>query len=581
MKIFKTAPEQGDIYSHEGPTAKVLIGLTWFFVLISATTVTMAWNTYLQDFLGPMGRWRWVALITWGLIFVLPIEIMIFELSKYFWRSLIKGYHKGIHRGQFITATVLLVLGLAYSGYMSQRATKAAMVEAAPDIKTINTEQIDRDYRSQTRAAADTYNENADAVDGRYAALEKSTSRKHDAKIDALQKEYEILDARNNPANAKRLNSLSRQILAAEKAKADELANLATAKSGELSDLAAKKIEAEGSAAKLRETNLAILTEKGTGDNAAKSNFTRIFSNLIAFVAAAAVLFVFLLARFIELFYHRTGIRRVVIAENEDVSGSVLLDVIRFPFVAVSRHLATWIGRQYDRLPRPTPPRAPEIVYDANGMAAPVVAIPATSTPPLPKNAPANPPHVPNGVIPIAFSRTVDPPAKPAEMPSAKPAKEETTPPPAEKKDLAKTPEPVSLTSAKPLSRPAKLEAAKSAKGMPEELEDIIKAAFKNPVTDPANFYDAMKVWPAGYTNAFDYIEKLKKTARNACTAIHNKKAVEETKQANVMRLAYLEAELCRLSVAVIRVEELLQFRWILSQSERDGWKSKIAAFSR
>ncbi len=58
MKILKTVPQNGDIYSHEAPTAKVLIGLTWFFLLISAVTVTAAWEVFLQDKLAGLGGWK-------------------------------------------------------------------------------------------------------------------------------------------------------------------------------------------------------------------------------------------------------------------------------------------------------------------------------------------------------------------------------------------------------------------------------------------------------------------------------------------------------------------------------------------
>lgn len=566
MKIFKSAPKNGDIYSHEAPTAKVLIGLTWFFVLISAVTVTAAWNVYLQDALAPLGAWRVPAVILWGLCFVLPIEVMIFELSKYFWRSIIKGYWKGIHGGQFWTAAVLLLLGLVYSAFMSQKATKAAMIEAAPEVQVINTSELDRTYKQQVSGAASQYAENAEAVEARYDGMEKAVAQKYGAKIDGLQKDYEILDAKKNPANSKRLNGISRQILAAEKSKADELATLATAKNAELSEFQTAKLSAENSAAKIRQTNLSILEEKGAGSNAAKTKFTKVFSGLISGVAAMAVLFVFLLARFIELFYHRTGMSRVVVVENSDINGAVILDVIRFPFAYVSRNLADWISKKYAALPKPVPPPAPDAIYNTAGMSAPIVSTISEPAKGMTRRT-DDPPHV----IPIAYSGPpIYTPLADTETTAAKAEEQPAKPLPPEP---AKSVAPFSLKESKPLKDVAKSE---TAKGFPDELEDIIKAAFKNPVTDPANFYDRMEVWPSGYATAFDYLEKLKKTARNCYMAANNSKGKDGTRQANAVRLAYLEAELCRMSVGVIRIDGGLKFRWILSQSERDGWRAKV-----
>ncbi|MBK7337821.1 MAG: hypothetical protein IPJ00_17420 [Saprospirales bacterium] len=567
MKILKTVPQNGDIYSHEAPTAKVLIGLTWFFLLISAVTVTAAWEVFLQDQLVGLGGWKWPILIVWGLAFVLPIEVMVLELSKYFWRSIIKGYHKGEHKGQFWTAAALLLLLFVYSGFMSQKATKAAMVDAAPEQKTINTEALDITYRKQVGAAASAYSENADAVEARYNDLEKAATRSHAAKIDALQKDYEILDAKNNPANTKRLNNISRQILAAEKAKADELAKLATAENAELADFQAAKSAAEKSAAKQRETNLTILTDTGTTDNAAKGKFAKVFSTLISVVAAFAVMFVFLLARFIELFYHRTGIKRRVFAENSDINGGVLLEVIRFPFVYATRHLSDWIGRKYAALPKPLPPRDLDVLYDSSEMTATIVSASGTKPEAAKEKGMTMRPTLPPNLVPVANT-------EPGLRPSAKAVE---APPPAPEKEAAKTVEPFRLKESKPLNDLAKIEAAKeNSRGIPDELEDIIKAAFKNPVTDPADFYSRLGIWPADYHTAFDYLEKLKKTARNAYAAANNPKGKEATRSANNTRLAYLEAELCRLSAGIVGADGGIKFRWILDEKERKDWRSRI-----
>lgn len=557
MKVLKTVPKNSDIFSHEAPTAKVLIGLTWFFVAISAVSVTAAWNVFLDDVLKPFGWWRWPALVAWGLIFVLPIEVMIFELSKYFWRSIIKGYHKGTHSGQFITASILLLFGLVYSGFMSQKATKAAMVNAAPKQAQVDTKEIDETYRQQVRDARLEYSENAATVAERYASLEKAVSRKYGARLDSLQNEYAYWDKKGATKFAYKLNTITRAISAAQTAKAKEIAELATAKSGELAKLQEAKGAAEKTAAEIRETNLGILTTTTTTGNEDVSQFAWIFSTLVSVVAALAVLFVFLLARFIELFYDRTGVQRIVFTENEDVSGGVLLDIIRFPFVYVTRHASAWIQERYAALPAPTPPRPPEVVYDPSGMTTPVVNA-VSSQPVAASPAPVN-------------TMTAPPPAPPALVPTPV-----STPSPGIAG--AAPPPPPPATSSGPSSFSLKgSTGSKVSAAIPAEIEDTIKAAFKNPITVPG-YYEAIGFSPAEFSTAFDYLEKLKKTARNCSVAASKPGGKEATRKANQRRLGFVQAELGRMSVGVVPGDAgpgSIKFTW-LNSVERAAWVAKI-----
>lgn len=558
MRVLKTVPKNNEVFSHEAPTAKVLIGLTWFFVAISAVSVTAAWNVFLSDALQPLGWWRWPALVLWGLIFVLPIEVMIFELSKYFWRSIIKGYHKGEHSGQFITAAILLLFGLVYSGFMSQKATKAAMVNAAPKQAQVDTKEIDETYRKQVREAGLEYSSNADAVEKRYSSLEKAVSRKYDSRLDSLQSEYAYWDKKGSAKFAWKLNTITRAISAATSAKSSELANLATAKSSELADLQEAKGAAEKTAAEVRDTNIGIATTTTTTGNEDVSQFAWIFSTLVSVVAALAVLFVFLLARFIELFYHRTGVERVVFAENEDVSGGVIADIIRFPFVYVTRHASAWIQERYAALPAPKPPLPPAPVYNPAGMTTPIL------------NAASSPAHSPAAPAP-ASTATVPPPAPPSLVP---------TPVSAPSPGLAGAapPPPPPATSSGPSSFSLKgSTSSKVSAAIPAEIEDIIKAAFKNPVKVPG-YYEAIGFSPADFSTAFDYLERLKKTARNCSVAANKPGGKEVTRKANQRRLNFVQAELGRMSVGIVSGDAgpgSIKFNW-LNSAERAEWVAKI-----
>ena len=558
MKVLKTVPQNNDIFSHEAPTAKVLIGLTWFFVAISAVSVTAAWNVFLEEALIPLGWWRWPALVVWGLIFVLPIEVMIFELSKYFWRSIIKGYHKGAHSGQFYTAAILLLFGLVYSGFMSQKATKAAMVNAAPKQAQVDTKEIDETYRQQVRDAGLEYSDNASAIDDRYASLEKAVSRKYDARLDSLQAEYAYWDKKSPSKYAYKLNTITRAMSAATSAKTKELAELATAKGGELADLQEAKGAAEKTAAEIRETNLGILKKTTTTGNEDVSQFAWIFSTLVSVVAALAVLFVFLLARFIELFYHRTGVERVVFAENEDVSGGVISDIIRFPFVYVTRHASAWIQERYAALPAPKPPLPPAPVYDPKGMTTPILN--AASSPATSSASPA-----PAG--PLAATPPAPPSLIPTPVPAPSPGIAGAAPPP---------PPPASGSGPSSFSLKGSTTSKVSAT-IPAEIEDIIKAAFKNPVK-VSGYYEVIGFSPEDFSTAFDYLERLKKTARNCSVAANKPGGKEVTRKANARRLAFVQAELGRMSVGIVPGDAgpgSIKFTW-LNAAERAEWVAKI-----
>lgn len=564
MKQYKTPPKAGEIYNHEAPTAKLLMSMTWFFIFVSAATAAAAWNVFLADTLAPLGSWKWLIIVAFGLLVCLPIDIMIFELASYFWRALIKGYHRGEHRGQFITASVLLLAAIVYSGVISQKGTRSAMAEGAPKERQVNTEEADRTYKQALNLAANNFSQNEAEVDKRFAEQEKAVSRKYAVMLDGLQAEYALAEKKYSPTS-KRLSQISKKMQAAETAKAGELSALASAKANEMAGYQSAKLSAEKTAAGVWQTNIKILTEAGTGSNKNKRKLSAIFSTVFSAAAGLAVLFVVLLARFIELFYHRTGITRVAMVENADINGGVIADVLRFPLVWVNRKLSVWVQAKYNALPEMIAPRPMDPVYDPTGMEVPIIAM-TTETPPAkepakpaakePKSL-APPPHlVDKGyLVPIAYTGIA---------PSA-------PPPVAPLSGL----EPFSLKALSPAKESAKDESAKSSRGIPDELEDIIKKSFKNPATLPG-FYEVIGFSPAEFSTAFDYLERLKKTARNCNVAAKNPKGSDTTRAINSKRLRYITAELCRMSVEVYPADGGIKFRWILSASRREGWEKML-----
>jgi hypothetical protein len=110
-----------------------------------------------------------------------------------------------------------------------------------------------------------------------------------------------------------------------------------------------------------------------------------------------------------------------------------------------------------------------------------------------------------------------------------------------------------------------------------DESFDIIKAAFKNPVKVPG-YYEAIGFSPEDFSTAFDYLERLKKTARNCSVAANKPGGKEVTRKANARRLAFVQAELGRMSVGIVPGDAgpgSIKFTW-LNAAERAEWVAKI-----
>jgi hypothetical protein len=119
-----------------------------------------------------------------------------------------------------------------------------------------------------------------------------------------------------------------------------------------------------------------------------------------------AVLFVFLLARFLELFYERAGVKRVVFLDNTDMNDSVFLEALRYPAVYVSRHLGAWVQRRYQALPKPLPPLRPDTVYDPEGVKQEVVKQEEARRPTVSRH------DTPPNLVPVSYPSAVPVAAK-------------------------------------------------------------------------------------------------------------------------------------------------------------------------
>ena len=550
MEVYKSVPTDSEVFTHEAEMVKLFNTLSWVFIAVSAIFITSSWNIYLDETLDKIGWLRWPAVIILGAAVCLPIEILIFRLSKYFWRSIIKKYTSGAHLGQFVTATVLLILLLAYSFYMSQKGTKIAMDNGGKSFKLVDTKEVDATYNASIRANAMKYADEANAIDSRIDGESKTVSGKYEAVLDSLTKEYEYYSAlvAKGRKYGPKLTTISRQMSNAESEKQRQLAALASEKNSALDNAQQAKTKSDALAAKIREENTAILTT-GTGtDNTNIALFKKIFSRFISTVAGMLTFFIFVMARFIESFYVRSGMKHTVFLDNWDLrTGSAILDFLKYPFIAATRRLSEKTARWYAALPAPPPPPNPQAIYNPATMTQPILAVTGGSqgAPYKPgSSAPAGPP--PTATIPASFSASSQPSPSPGHGSSGS--------------------DPFSL-------KDSKNSAGGDSTGpkAPADIVDLINAEFKNSPNDPA-FYDMIRLNPANFMIAFEYIYRLKKNARNCLSAQLKITGKQETRDRNKERLDGMLRELARLYVGAEFVENggSLTYHW-LTKEERDS----------
>ena len=133
------------------------------------------------------------------------------------------------------------------------------------------------------------------------------------------------------------------------------------------------------------------------------------------------------------------------------------------------------------------------------------------------------------------------------------------------------------VTSLPNTEQPGTKRSARSERLIPADKEAIVEVAWRNPVT-MGGFYEIIRTRPENHKSSALYLEKLKKTARNSATAANNPKGTDGTRAANRKRLAFVQAELGRMSVGIVPGDAgpgSIKFSW-LSEAEMRLWAEKI-----
>ncbi|HPR90339.1 MAG TPA: hypothetical protein PLD93_02775 [Synergistaceae bacterium] len=402
----------------------------------------------------------------------------------------------------------------------------------------MNTAQIEQDRAKALRQNSLDYAGKSGAIEEIYAPQEKAIKTKASATGDSLQAEiahYEGLEQRTGKKYTSTLQRLTRALNAVNQEEARQLSALAEAKTAELSKARQSQTQADSLANSVYATNLSILRQNTDSGNANRLNLSGTLGWIASLIAAFSIVFEFFLLRIVETFYVNVGIKRRVIWENPEFTGNWIGRFLAFPLVAIHRHIAVRTAKMYEALPSLPAPNKPEDIYDPSDRRQKVV----DST----------------GAERFGGARAIDlgfdsPPLE-AGSPSPGPSVDEL--------------EPFSLKESETVAVKMRI---------PDELNAAILDAFNNPPDDPEHF-EALRIHPRDFSTVSEYMEKVKKNARN-CLKGSRKNKTEEGRQENAARFSHYAAELTRMYVRFVTEGATLKFTGWLSENERERWRQMM-----
>ena len=540
MKFHKVAPELDNERvsqqaAHEGPVVQIAKIMSWVCLLASGATVALAWHFFLNPDGTSFGGI--VTTIILSVAFVFPVEYTFNQLARYFWRE-VKLRGKGLNSqdaATYRTVVILLIAIGVYSFGMSFGATKNSISNAAPKQAQLNTAQIEQDRAKALRQNSLDYAGKAGAIEEAYAPKEKAIRTKARATGDSLQAEiahYEGLQERTGKKYTSTLQRLTRALNAVNQEEARQLSALAESKTTELSKARQSQTQADSLANSVYATNLSILRQNTDSGNANRLNLSGTLGWIASLIAAFSIVFEFFLLRIVETFYVNVGIKRRVIWENPEFTGNWIGRFLAFPLVAIHRHIAVRTAKMYEALPSLPAPNKPEDIYDPSDRRQKVV----DST----------------GAERFGGARAIDlgfdsPPLDPSPGPGSD--------------DV----EPFSLKESETVAVKMRI---------PDELNAAILDAFNNPPDDPEHF-EALRIHPRDFSTVSEYMEKVKKNARN-CLKGSRKNKTEEGRQENAARFSHYAAELTRMYVRFVTEGATLKFTGWLSENERERWRQMM-----
>ncbi|HKK74349.1 MAG TPA: hypothetical protein VJ953_04685 [Saprospiraceae bacterium] len=374
MKILVSPPRNKNLFYHEAQTARKARYIISGLQLLSGATALIGIRLYFSDWLddmNPVMQYTVMALIAF--VLVAPGEMGIRETWAYLFRAVLNRYNTGLNFFSLVLMGIVAIFLTSYSFYLSQHATKSSMQRAAPKVELADTKEISSSFNQEVKRISSDYTTQRDDINQRYRDLIMAENDYYDNMIQSNETEIDQL-RRKGWATGQRyttkINNLEKKNRELETKRAESIKSLKEKQNAELTATEAWKRTAESEAKEEKNATKENIQNRNQEIVEENKAFAQMFSTLIARFAAWSVILVILFTGYLEIFYYKTGIKRVVQFRSTDFQAPVFLELLVFPYVYFSRYLTNFVRSKYDKLPKVVPAPGTEDLVDLDQSAA-------------------------------------------------------------------------------------------------------------------------------------------------------------------------------------------------------------------
>ena len=355
MKVHISPPKNKDLFYHEAQTARKARYIIGGLQLLSGATALIGLRIYFDEWLSDMHLGlQYLIMAGIALVLVAPGEMGIRETWAYLFRALLNRFNKGLDLFSIVLMCCVAVSLTGYSFYLSQYATRNSLKRVAPTVELQDTREVSEAYEAEMGRIARDYATRRNDINTRYDELVQAEQNfytnqitANEAKID----QYKKREWSTGQRYTSRINGLESKNLELETKLAESVKELKQKQNGELAAVETWRATAEQETREEKKSNKSTIADRNQVLEEENRAFANMFATLVARFAAWSVILVILFTGYLEVFYFKTGIKRVVKFRTTDFQAPVFVELLAFPYVYLSRHLANFVRSKYHTLP--------------------------------------------------------------------------------------------------------------------------------------------------------------------------------------------------------------------------------------
>lgn len=368
MKILVSPPKNKNLFYHEAQTARKARYIISGLQLLSGSTALIGIRLYFSDWLNDMNPiMQYVTLAIIAFVLVAPGEMGIRETWAYIFRAVLNRFNTGLNLFSLILMGFVAIFLTSYSFYLSQNATKSSMQRAAPKVELADTKEASSTYNEEVKRISKEYTNQRDDINKRYRDLITAENDYYDNMIQENEAEVEQLQRKGWATGQRyttKINAIEKNNRELETKRAESIKALKEKQNAELTSIESWKRSSESEAKEEKNSTKENILSRNQEISDENKAFAQMFSTLIARFAAWSVILVILFTGYLEIFYYKTGIKRVVQFKSTDFQAPVFLELLVFPYVYFSRYLTNFVRSKYDKLPKVVPAPGTEDLMD-------------------------------------------------------------------------------------------------------------------------------------------------------------------------------------------------------------------------